>query len=377
MTDNAQPPRKRATIRDVARRAGVTPSTVSRILNNRELAFPIAEVTRKRVLDAVRELGYRPNRLARSLAMSKTYVFGMYFPITEPTGQLEHQEVTWLSLGSLISGVQHVAQMRGYEVHIFNRVEHEYGHPNPPREICPDFIDGMIYVEPNPRYDYYSELVSAGVPLVTIGPNPLDPEGYSVCPDDRFEVYRITKALIAKGHHRIALFMCTPNEPPLDCLLRMEGYRTALSEAGIPFDPALMPRERVGVRSAEELVKSLFEQWPRPTAMIIGRPELAHYFLEFQREYGLECPRDIEFVVIGDDPIFSFLKPSITAFKFQYVKLGEEAARLLLGIVEGDLRKPQKVIVPWKLNERESCILQPYLIPEVTSAGYVAHESST
>ena len=349
--------RKRPTIQDVARRAGVTTSTVSRILNKREMAFPIAEETRQRVLDAVKELGYRPNRLARSLALSKTYVVGVSFPITEPTGQLEHQEATWLSIGSLISGIQHVTQMEGYEVHIFNRIEHDYPHPNPPREFCPDFIDGLIYVEPNPRYDYYSEIAATGVPLVTIGPSPLEPPGFAATADDRFEIYRLTKALIAKGHHRIALFLCTPNEPPLDCLLRMEGYRTALQEEGIPFDPALMPRDRIGLVSTRELVKRLFNIWPRPTAMIIGRPEVAHYFLEFAQEKGLECPRDIEFVVLGDDPTFAYRKPSLTTLKVQYVQLGEAAARLMLDIVEGKIKEPKRVIVPWQFIQRESCVL--------------------
>lgn len=348
---------KRPTIHDVAKRAGVTSSTVSRILNNRQMAFPIADETRRRVLEAVRELGYRPNRLARSLATSKTHVIGMYFPITEPTGQLEHREVTWLAIGSLISGVQHVTQLQGYEVHIFNRVEHDYGHPNPPRDICPDFIDGLIYVEPNPRYDYYSALVAAGVPMVTIGPSPLDPPGFSVCPDNLLEVYRLTKALAARGHHRIALFMPTPNEPPLDCLQRMEGYRAALDEAGIPFDPRLMPRDRVGPVSTEELVHRLFEVWPRPTAVIIGRPENARYFTKCLAEKELRCPGDVELVVIGDDRAFEFMTPSLTALRWRHVEMGEAAARLVLDIVEGREKKPRRVIVPWEYCERESCRL--------------------
>lgn len=357
MTTGSDGGHRRATIRDVARRAGVTPSTVSRILNNRELAFPIAEHTRKRVIEAVKELGYRPNRLARSLAMSKTHVIGMYFPITEPSGQLEHREVTWLSFGAMVSGVQHITQMRGYEVHIFNRVEHDYGHPNAPKDICPDFIDGLIYVEPNQHYDFYTELVAAGVPLVTMGPSPVHPAGFSVSPDDCQDFYVLTKALIAKGHHRIACFICHPNDPPLETLLRRQGYRTALDEAEIPYDPALMPTERLGQTPTKALVERLFDLWPRPTAMIIGRPEVAHYFIECLHERGLVCPRDLELIVIGDDPIFPYLSPSLTALRYPYVRAGEEAARLVLDIVEGKVKDPVKVVIPWQYNERESCQL--------------------
>lgn len=348
---------KRPTIHDVSKRAGVTPSTVSRILNKRQMAFPVAEETRRRVLEAVRDLGYRPNRLARSLALSKTQVIGMYFPITEPTGQLEHNEATWLAFGSLISGVQHVTQQEGYEVHIFNRVEHDYGHPNPPREICPDFIDGLIYVEPNSRYDFYSDLVAAGVPMVSMGPSPLDPPGFSVCPDNRYELYRLTKALVAKGHRRIGFLTVTPNESPLDCLQRMEGYRDALGEAGIPFDPRLMPRERVTPGKTGELICRLLDEQPRPTAVIVGRPENAEGFLNCVRAKGLECPRDIELVVIGDDRVFGYMKPSLSALRWQYVKMGEAAARLVLDIVQGREAAPRQVVVPWAYVERDSCRL--------------------
>jgi len=328
------------------------------------MAFPIAEHTRKRVMEAVRALGYRPNRLARSLAMSKTHVIGMYFPITEPTGQLEHQESTWLNFGAMISGVQHVTQREGYEVHIFNRVEHEHGHACEPREICPDFIDGIIYVEPNSHYDFYSELISAGVTLVMLGPSPLEKGGFSVTPDDRYGFYQITKALIAKGHHRIACFVCHPNEPPLEALLRQDGYRTALHEAGIPFDPVLMPRDRLGVVPTPQLVSRLFDTWPRPSAIIIGRPELARYFLDQIQERGLECPRDVELIVVGDDPTFPFTSPPMTALRYPYVSAGEAAARLVLDIVEGKQKEPKRVIIPWEYCERGSCRIAKYLFDE-------------
>lgn len=346
---------KRATLRDVAKLAGVTPSTVSRLLNGKPLPVAVTERTRQRVLEAAKTLQYRPNRLARGLTAAQTHVIGMSFPMTEPLKRTDHREVTWLNFGMLVSGVQTVTQSRGYELHIVNRVEHHYDPEAPPPRMCLDFIDGLIYVEPNPGYRYFDELAEQGTPMVMLGPNPMNRPCHSVCPDNRREMHDLVAALLRKGHRRVAFLVGTPNEPPQDVLLRIEGYRQAHDEAGVPVDLNLLRLDFVGDIPLRQVIERMLDA--QPTAVLVGRPELALDTLKAVNDRRLQSPYDVEILVIGDDRAFEMFKPRVSATRFSYLELGAAAAKLLVDVVEGRVETPQQVAVPWSLVERETCIL--------------------
>ncbi len=345
------------TIRDVAKLAGVTASTVSRVLNNKMTTIPVTIETQRRVVDAANRLGYQPNRLARSLATAKTNVIGLYFAVPEPVGTSLHNEATWSGFGAMISGVQRVTQERGYEVHIFNRIEHEYGHPTQFRDVCPDFVDGLIYLEPNPRYDYFTRLAETGLPLVTIGPTPFSPPGYSVCADNRREMRDLVASLLRRGHRRIGYLLALVNDPPLDCIQRAEGYRGALEEAGIAFDPALVSFEHVIDIPIQEQTRRMLHLPVPPTVFIVGRPEVAAGVLAELDAAELRYPEDIELLFIGDDPAFRHMAPSVSAMGLCFFDLGRAAAQLVLDIIDGYEKTARKVTVPWEYMRRQSCDL--------------------
>ncbi len=347
--------KKSVTVRDVAKLAGVAASTVSRILNNKLTTLPVTEATRQRVFEAVKTLGYSPNRLARSLATAKTNVVGLYFPVTEPLDSLHHNEATWMAFGAMISGVQHITQQRGYEAHIFNRLEYDSGMPSPYRDVCPDFVDGLIYFEPNPRYDYFTRLAETGLPLVSVGPSPFSPLGYSVSADNRREIADIVRAMVRRGHKRIAYLLTLVNEPPLDCIERTEGYRLGVEEAGLPFDPALIPLDLVRNVSVREQTRRLLESPEPATALIIGRPEMAAEVMEQIHVSGLRYPEEIEVIVIGDDPSFPYRSPGISAMRMSFFDLGRSAAQMVIDIIDGVETEPKQVFVPWQYMRRESC----------------------
>ena len=133
-----------ATIRDVARLAGVAPSTASRVLSGKELQIPVTEKTRRRVLAAAQSLDYRRNRLATGLAVARTHLIGFSLPSITPDLHQAYPAVTYENRGATICGMLAVFQSRGYEMHILNRIENEASSPSSRRKPCVDFLDGII-----------------------------------------------------------------------------------------------------------------------------------------------------------------------------------------------------------------------------------------
>jgi len=346
---------------DVAARAGVSRATVSRLLNNKPLAIKVGKETRKRVFDAVRELGYRPNRLAQSLMTSKKHVVGLSMPSFLPP---DYAEARWVDLhsagvGKLVCGIESVTQPRGYDIYLLERYEYRRDEPSPTIEPGLDFVDGVIYATPNPKYDRYTPIIELGIPLVMIGPNPgRHPTSY-VCVENDSAIRRITRALLIKGHTRIALLL--PEEPH-DVLshLRLKGFKEAYAELGVPAEEQIVVPGYFGKGAGRKLACQVLEASPRPTAIIIARKDLAFDVLEETKRRGLQCPEDIELIVYGDDHAFDTASPTLTALDIGEFHLAAQAAALLIAEMEGRAEPGRPVHFPGRLRERESCRLPDY-----------------
>lgn len=359
--------KKRATLRDVARIAGVNISTVSRILNSKSLAVPVTGATRERVLLAAESLSYRPNRLARGLADCQTNVLGLSFPITSPLDQVSHTEITYLNFGKQVAGVQMVAQMLGYEVHIFNRLEHHQQDVSSSASMYMELVDGLIYVNSNPAYPNWQHAMDIQLPTVFYGNNPTGASDYYVSSDDRAELDRIVGAMIRKGHRRVAYLAAEMNEPSTSVLDRVGGYRDAHNRHALPVSPELIRLERIPEMPLRQTIAELVALEDRPTAMIISRQEVAKEILMLLDEQGIRIPGDLELLVLGDDALFDFTTPSVSAMCIDFYTMAREAAQLLVSLIESKEREPRRVLVPWTFVERESCVLTPYCELEIAA----------
>lgn len=351
--------KKNATLRDVAQMAGVSIATVSRLLNERNLTVQVSEATRRRVREAAQQLGYRPNRLARGLVTTKTNIIGLSLPVfappaeTTPRFHVSHSS----SMGALIDGTQTCLFPRGYDVLLVQRREYQNGHAARRVLPCLDIVDGVIYGTPNPAYDQYSAVLEQEVPLVFIGRLPSLLHVPHVCVDNEREMERITTALVAKGHRDIAFLLPLERNAPLS-QSRFAGYRLALEKAGVPYREELVLESRYEDGVGRGLAKRLLALAKRPTAVVAGRPDLAvDVVMEFTMQ-GLRCPEDFEILSWGDDHAFLWLEPQITAFEASFHRMGEAAAELLLGIIEGTHEGPAEVQVACSLRERASCRLE-------------------
>jgi len=347
--------KKRSTLRDVAQKAGVTTSTVSRILNDKPMAIPITEATRERVMSAALELSYQPNRLARGLADSQTHILGLSFPITSRIEHVSHTEATYLAIGKLVSGIQSVAQARGYELHIFNRIEHREDPDAIPGPMYTEMLDGLLYVEPNPAYPYFKQALDSGLPMVVMGADGGEMGAFAVADNNRGEFERIVTALIRKGHRRVAFLAAAPSEPPLPVLERIVGYRRAHEAAGVAVDKALILDQPMLQKPLRASIVDLLKLRPEVTALIISRQEVAPEVLALLNDMDVRVPEDMEVIVIGDDRLFDHANPPLTAMRIDYFAIAAQAARLLVDVIEGKEKTPRTVIMPWEYIERDSC----------------------
>jgi LacI family transcriptional regulator len=348
----------KVTMSEVAARAGVSRATVSRLLNNKTSTIKITDATKQRVYEAIEELGYYPNRLAQGLRNQRKEIIGLSIPSYLPPNPLHDSwvEMHTAHIGKLVCGVQMVTHPSNHDIHIFERYEYRGDGASYRSDPRLDFVDGLVYATPNPKYPRYEDAIRAGLPLIFIGPNPTRSKITSVCIDNTAVHYQITKALVEAGHERIGMLLAEEFDAPLS-KLRLRGFHLALEEKGISaanlpvFFGSFKPKDM------KQIARDVFDYKPLPTAIVIGRNDLALYvFREMQRR-EIRCPEDVELIVYGDDHAFEHMNPTLTAFDIGFQQLAAETTRQLFDELEGKAEPGRVLFLPGKLRVRESCVL--------------------
>lgn len=276
-----------ATIKDIARRAGVSTATVSKVLNRKDSV--IGEETRKKVLALARELNYTPNSLARSLVTRKSHVIGIIVPdILNPY------------FTELVRACDDAARLRGYTTIVCNTegvAELEVSHLT---AFAGQRVDGVLLAASDVIPD--TELLKAlRLPVVSMDREigPVEQLVATVDTDYRSGALQATRHLIEKGHTRIAFLSGSPHRS--NTQIRLAGYKDALREAGIPFDPDLVRCKEFQHRFGHQATLDLLDH-TRFSAICCMNDMLAIGAMVALRERGLKVPDDC--AVIGFDNIY-------------------------------------------------------------------------
>jgi LacI family transcriptional regulator len=333
------------TIKEVAQRAGVSVATVSSVIRGATGGnVRISPPTRLRVEDAIRELGYRPNILARGLRNQKSELLGF---ITDVVGNN-------LATGAMLQGAQDAASEAGTALLLFtsgNKPEIErraidimHGHR----------VDGLIYGTMSHRVVDVPDGIR-DLPTVLLDARASDASLSSVEPDDERGGYEATRYLIAAGHRRIAFINTCETSRAAD--ERLAGYRRALTEAGIEPDPGLLTTatNTLSVRMGEDAVAPLLELPERPTAIFAYNDPLAQGVYQAIRRAGLRIPDDVSIVGYDDQlHIAAALEPGLTTMRLPHYEMGRWAVGHLLGGGAGDSQQPVQLRMECPLVERGS-----------------------
>lgn len=328
------------TIKDIARRVGVSPSVVSRALNNK---YGVKESTRKMIVQVAEEMGYHPNAAARTLVTRRTMTIGVIMAdISEPF------------YSGIIKGLEFVASESGYTLLFSNSYESLEQSRVVQKMVDAQRVDGMIIVGSNVKERaYISGLVDRGIPFVAIERNFDDPRMNCIWVDNVMGGYIATKHLIDCGHTRIAHITGTLDvEVAAD---RLKGYRKALNEAGIPFAPNLVVQGTFVWQTGYSAMKTLLETGPLCTAVFVSNDSMAFGALQAIAEEGLSVPHDISVVGFDDLQFSSLTNPPLTTVRQPRYEIGRDAARILVSCLDQpDRKEGTKVCYPPELVVRKS-----------------------
>lgn len=327
------------TIYDVAREAGVSMATVSRVVNGNPNVKPL---TRKKVLAAIERLGYRPNAVARGLASKKTTTVGVIIP-----------DVSSLFFSELARGIEDIATMYKYNIILCNsdqRMEKELQLIN---TLLEKQVDGLLFMGAEIKEDHLQALTSSSVPTVLAATRDADNVLPSVSIDHFQAGYDATQALLDRGHKRVAM-ITGPLNDPLSGLMRFEGYKKALVDAGIGLQEELVASGNFFYESGLTLTQQFLQLPEPPTAIFAANDEMAIGAIHAIQDSGLNVPGDIE--VIGHDNIrlVEMVRPRLTSVVQPMYDIGAVAMRLLTKYMNNEHVEEHVVMLPHRIEYRES-----------------------
>lgn len=346
---------RRASSRDVARRAGVSQSTVSRVLNkNISDKFPISEDTIARVLQAVDELDYEPNLAARSLRTRQTMMIGVLFDDIDCDLSTE-----------ILSGILTVLNDAGYHI-LVRSSEHDEERTRADverdRECVHWFraqqVEAIIIVDSRANLALpEDDLDSGDVPMVFINriwENEEMSNHTFVYPDSIGGGYLATHHLIALGHQRIGYI----NGPEERCTCggdRLTGFRNALAEANLVSNPEWVLRGDWSAESGYAAGQKLLSRNNRPTAIFAANDYMAIGCIAAARNLGLDVPEDLAVVGFDNRDVAIYTDPALTTVTLPGLEMGRGGAELVIAAARGEAFRPGGTIVPSKLIVRNSC----------------------
>lgn len=320
---------------DVARHVGLSRSTVSFVINDRE-DIKIAARTKRRVWEAVAELGYRPHAGARSLASSRTNLLGLVTDIaSSPFG------------GGIIVGAQRAAWERG-QVLLIVSIDREAPADDQMLDMLLERrIEGLIYATAGHVAVSLPDS-AAEVPVVLVHCEDADGRYPAIVPDEEHGGYAATRRLIDGGHRRIGLINL---DAPIPSAGRRKGYERALVEAGIVVNPKLIVSGSADARSGFELARQMLRVHDRPSALFCGTDRMAMGAFDAVKEAGLRIPEDVAVVGYDDQEIVSaYLRPALTTVALPFEEMGAAAVEAL----NGDITAFGGSVLRGQLVERES-----------------------
>ncbi len=334
---------RRPTIKDVAKNAGVSIATVSKVIN--EIPGHYSPGTKKRVAKAIESLNYQPNLVARSLRSSKTHTVDFVVPELQPF------------FTEILKGVQYVAKKKSYSVVVCDTgydPGQEAAHVD---SLLKRRVDGGIFTSGVIQSEHILRLKEQGIPIVLIEKFINDPDIPGVLIDNISAARKAVKHLIELGYRDIG-FISAPVEmiPFKD---RFEGYRRALHENMIPYNSSNVHiKDNIGRESLEDgyrLMERIIQQGNYPRAFFIVSDTLAIGAMKAIRDSGLRVPDDIAIVGFDDIEMASFCEPPLTTMAQRKYEMGVKGMELLVKAMSGVKLRKKEVKLEVELIVRESC----------------------
>ena len=307
------------TISDVARLAGVSPMTVSRVINGETNVRP---GTRELVTGAISELNYAPNQAARSLAGAAQTRIGLLY--ANPSAGF----VGEFLIGSLDEATRHNIQL------VFEKCEPGDREVEVAARLVEDGVDGVVLTPPLCESQAVLDVfLAAGIPTVFVATARREDGQRAVAIDDRLAAHQMMQHLLALGHSRIGFI--TGDPALLGATRRQQGYRDALAEAGLPVDDALIVEGLYTYRSGLVAAERLLGMADRPSAIFASNDDMAAAAVAVAHRHGLDVPDDLTVVGFDDTTLATAIWPELTTIRQPIADMSRRAIAMLADAIRG------------------------------------------
>jgi LacI family transcriptional regulator len=336
---------KEVTIYDLAERLNISATTVSRGLKDHPA---ISKSTKKKIFDLAKEVGYRSNKFASNLRKQKTNTIGVIVP-----------RLNSLFMSSVLSGIEKIANNAGYNLIISQSFEQESKEKTNATTMFNSRVDGLIVslsYETN-DYTHFDTFIRKDIPLIFFDRVAEDLPSTKVIIDNYKAGYTATKHLIDQGCKEIlhitgSLIRNVYND-------RFEGYRKALADHNIPFNPKLLISNDLSEPAIQNaLINDVLKREKLPDGMFVSNDFSAVYALLILKEAGINVPSDIAIIGFNNDLISKVTEPAISTINYPGNEMGESVARIMVNHLEGkeDLSYTNTVILNTELIIRDSSL---------------------
>ncbi len=307
------------TISDVARRAGVSTTTVSRVMNNKTAG--ISGKTRERILAVMEEMNYRPSQLARSIALARSNIIGVIIP-----------DVSNLFYPQMLRGIDDTISGQGYSMMLFN------SDSDPEREkkqllaMIDNRVDGVILCSGVSNEAFLKDYRAYGTPLVMIGRTfDSDYADATITGDNERGMYASASYMIGHGHRDILYLDGTAESS--GAIHRIQGFRHAMQDAGIPLNPQMILQGEFSIQYGYDIVTSLLEEEMRFTAIVSGSDLVAIGAIKALHARGLRVPEDIEVIGFDNIELSEIYEPRLSTVSKPHYDIAAQAAKMLMAII--------------------------------------------
>ncbi|RDY29593.1 LacI family transcriptional regulator [Romboutsia weinsteinii] len=335
--------KKNITIKDVAKQAGVSISTVSRVINDSK---PVTDEVKQKVLDVIKETGYIPNPLARSLVTKKSQLIGVIVP-----------ELSDSFVNEILNGIEEVAKMYDYDILLANTYSSKEQELKSINLLRAKQVEGIVMISWLVDEDQINYIENCGIPATYISKTARDYDIYSVSTSNEEATYDMTKYLIDQGHEKIAFVMTSKDDTCLE-RERFSGYSNALKEHNIEIDTNLVKRGGTTYETGYTCMKELLDEGVVPHAAFVTGDEAAIGAINAICDAGYRVPEDISVAGFNDVKLAKIYRPKLTTVFQPLYDMGAVAMRMVIKMINNEPLESKKIELPYQIVERESVKLR-------------------
>lgn len=338
---------KCVTIKDVAKAAGVSVSTVSLVINESDL---VKLETRYKVLQTIKELNYIPNQYARSLVTKRKNVIGLtWMTYNDSTDWFSFKGHADTYLTEMLPSIEKEVNLSNYSM-LLEHYSINNAEKTLPSIMKDEKVDGMLILGGIVNDTVFEKIKSSNLPTVLLGSR--HEEFDYVDTDPALGIYKATKYLLEQGHKEIAFINTVEYSQSSE--RKLQGFQRAMKEEGIKIKEGWVGQSDYSGQGAYNVMKEMWENGIRPTAIIGGYDCIALGALRFLTSRGLRCPEDISIIGYEDNILAEYSNPPLTTVRVFKRKLGTEACRVLFNRIKKPNAKNVRLIIEPELAIRES-----------------------